>query len=187
MEKNPSMKLNELLEQYQNISTDSEKLKQQRNIAFCLDQAMHSLHDNGIKVDSFEPSDITVYPDNIEFDKTSKIDGDLDRTIRSNIHDDAVLALKIYLNYFDNIDESFVKQKFEDFQFSLPEDDIRYYKGVLVNGLKVYLGEFDTERRKREVSKLKDMAFIPVTSFGLIITTIGVLTCLGAILLSIFN
>ena len=88
----------------------------------------------------------------------------------------------------DEVEEhnKFLQSKFDDVSFSIPEDDHKYYKGVLVNNLKVYLAEFDTERRKRDIAKLKEMAFIAVNTFGLLITIMGVLTCLFAILYRIF-
>ena len=87
--------------------------------------------------------------------------------------------IKIHNDYLSN--------NFEEMSFSIPEDDLRYYKGVLVSKLKVYLGEFDEERRKREVAKLKEMAFIPISSFGLLISLIGVITCIFGVLFSIFG
>ena len=88
----------------------------------------------------------------------------------------------------DEVEEhnKFLQSKFDDVSFSIPEDDHKYYKGVLVNNLKVYLAEFDTERRKRDIAKLKEMAFVAVNTFGLLITIMGVLTCLFAILYRIF-
>lgn len=80
----------------------------------------------------------------------------------------------------------FLQRKFDEVSFSIPEDDHRYYKGVLVNNLKVYLSEFDTERRKRDMAKLKEMAFVGVNTFGLLIVILGALTCLFAVLYSIF-
>lgn len=91
-------------------------------------------------------------------------------------------------NSIDNVEEhnKFLQSKFDEVSFSIPEDDHRYYKGVLVNNLKVYLSEFDTERRKRDIAKLKEMAFVGVNTFGLLIVILGALTCLFAVLYSIF-
>ncbi len=84
-----------------------------------------------------------------------------------------------------NTHNEYLTHNFEKMSFSVPEDDLRYYKGVLVNNLKVYLGEFDEERRKRDIAKLKEYAYIPIYSFGLIITIMGVMTCIFAILYGI--
>lgn len=100
-----SMKLSDLLDQYQNIEKDSERVKQQRNVVFCIDQALHEVNNNGFSVDSFDPHDITVYPNKIEFDVMSKIVGDADQAVRKNILDSALLSIRIYLNYFDDIKE----------------------------------------------------------------------------------
>ena len=105
MSNNPSMKLNELLDQYQNIDDDRERTKQQRNVIFCIDQALHEVNDNGYSVDSFDPHDITVFPDKVIFDVMSEINGDEDKIIRKNIMDSAILSIRIYLNYFDDMNE----------------------------------------------------------------------------------
>lgn len=105
MNDGPSMKLNELLNQYQNIDDEKERIKQQRNVVFCIDQALQDMNKQGICVDSFDPHDITVFPNKIVFDDTSKISGDTDSIVRRNIFDAALLSIRIYLNYFDDIEE----------------------------------------------------------------------------------
>ena len=121
-----------------------------------------------------------------------KIDKIEEKLANSNISDaeraelnDLISNARTSINNVNEHNE-FLKTKFEEISFSIPEDDLRYYKGVLVNNLKVYLGEFDVERRKRDIAKLKEMAFIPITTFGLLITALGALTCIFAILYSIF-
>lgn len=105
MNDGPSMKLNELLNQYQNIDDEKERIKQQRNVVFCIDQALQDMNKQGFCVDSFDPHDITVFPNKIVFDDTSKISGDKDSIVRRNIFDAALLSIRIYLNYFDDIEE----------------------------------------------------------------------------------
>ena len=105
MKNGPSMKLDELLKQYQNIENERERVKQQRNVIFCIDQALHDMNDKDISVDSFDPHDITVFPNKVVFDDISDITGDKDAIIRRNIFDAALLSIRIYLNYFEDIDE----------------------------------------------------------------------------------
>ncbi len=102
---NPSMKLNELLDQYQNIEDDREKVKQQRNVILCIDQALREVHDSGYIVDSFDPRDITIYPHKVVFESMSQMNGNDELMIKKNIMDSALLSIRIYLNYFDDMEE----------------------------------------------------------------------------------
>ena len=102
---NPSMKLNELLDQYQNIEDDREKVKQQRNVILCIDQALREVHDSGYIVDSFDPRDITIYPPKVVFEVMSQMNGNDELMIKKNIMDSALLSIRIYLNYFDDMEE----------------------------------------------------------------------------------
>ena len=101
---NPSMKLNELLDQYQNIEDDREKVKQQRNVILCIDQALREVHDSGYIVDSFDPRDITIYPHKVVFESMSQMNGNDELMIKKNIMDSALLSIRIYLNYFDDME-----------------------------------------------------------------------------------
>jgi len=188
MENKSSMKLIDLLKQYENISSYDEKVMQKRNVIRCISEKLMEMHSNNYIVDSFSPSDIVVYPDNIEFKCVSYYGDDKEDEIKfkqkteENIFDCAVLSLKIYLNYFGDIDISYLKRNFNEFAFAFPDDDVKYFRGVILNNLSVYFTEFYDENRRIIIQKLKDSAFVSINIFGLIISIIGFLICFIAVL-----
>ena len=114
---------------------------------------------------------------------------DSDRAELTSLIDEAKSSINNVKKHDD-----YLKSKFEDMAFSVPADELKYYRGVLVTGLKVYLGDYDQERRKREMDKLdkelaknRESAFIPIYVYGLIITSMGLITCIIGVLMSIFS
>ncbi len=144
-----------IIEWLKTTRTEEEK----RDLLLNLDIALKYLNDRGIMVTSFDPNDIEIIDNNIKeimFNKIDHMSGPSDYIIKSNIYDEAKLALGVYLNYFDGFNDNFLKNNYDEFIFALPPDDVNYYKGIIVRGSSVYLSEFDLEKRKRDLSKLEE-------------------------------
>lgn len=72
----------------------------------------------------------------------------------------------MYLDYYEDIDDHFLKSKFNEFEFSLPQDDVNYFKGVIQRGSFVYFNEFDFELRKKKLRELSTEEDIDLTGLS---------------------
>lgn len=138
---------------------DKRSEEEKRDLLLNLDLALKYLNDRGMMVTSFNPNDIEIIDNNIKeimFKKIDRMGSSPDFVVKNNIYDEAKLALSIYLNYFDGFNDNFLKNNYDEFVFAIPQDDVNYYKGIIVRGSSVYFSEFDFEKRKRDFSKLED-------------------------------
>ena len=121
-----------------------DSMEEKRELLLNADIALKYLNSNGIKVESFDFNDIFIVDDNlreIKFNVISNLGNVTDADIRSNIYNEAKLALYLYLYPCDVIDDNFFKSHFKDFSFAFPEGDIPYYQGVVERGASVYFNE----------------------------------------------
>ena len=74
--------------------------------------------------------------------------------LKTNLYEYAKLGIRMYLDYYDYLDDSFLKSNYNEFAFGLPKDDVNYFKGIIQRGSFVYFNEFDFELRKKKLKEL---------------------------------
>ena len=133
-----------------------DSMEEKREFLLNADLALKFLNSNGIKVDSFDFNDIFIVDDNIreiKFNVINNIGSVTPADTRSNIYDEAKLALYLYLYPCDVIDDNFLKSHFKDFSFAFPTEDVPYYQGIVERGASVYFSDFDYQKRKMDLEK----------------------------------
>ena len=131
--------------------------EEKRDLLLNMDIALKYLNDRDMMVTSFNPNDIEIMNNDVKeimFNSVDHMNNIADSIVRRNIYEEAKLALSIYLNYFEGLNDDFLKSNYDEFVFAIPADDVNYYKGIIVNGSSVYFSEFDFEKRKRDIMKL---------------------------------
>lgn len=143
-----------------------------REMFIYMSSALKYIHKQGYYVSSFYPNDIDILngainqirfnglermPDNVAMRK---------QIVKSNIYSSAFLQVGIYSNCLDYLKSSFLRENFDKFSELLPVEDIPYYKGVVLNGVSVYFDDYVVEKRKRELSELKNMVGTSNEGYG---------------------
>lgn len=132
-----------------------------REVFLNLDRAMKYVHEHGYCVKTFNPGKIEILnhsTNQIKFEELLKIPYDLkikDQIVKEDISRSALLQIGIYTKTLDNMNPAFVKESFDSFAQFLPEGDVPYYKGVIQRGASVYLCEYASEKRKRDLADLE--------------------------------
>jgi hypothetical protein len=111
-----------------------------------MDMVMKNLHEKNKMVTSFNPQDISYYTAStlFEFDKVSDIDtlvsNSKEEAIRDNIIELSTLAFCSYLKTYDPknglLNNDVIASEFDKFTSNFNEDDVEYYRKVLVDGYK---------------------------------------------------
>ena len=126
-----------------------------RNLYLYGDMALNYLNDRGVIVDSFDINDISLVDGDIKkirFDYLSESDNYA--LAKDNLYQYAKSGIKMYMNYFDQLNDDFLKNNYNEFEYCLPKDDVNYFKGVIQRGSFVYFNEFDFELRKKKLKEL---------------------------------
>lgn len=134
-------------------------MEQKREMYLYGDMALNYLNDKGVIVESFDPADITLIDSDIKKIKFEKLyPSDDYNMLKDDLFGYAKLGIRMYLDYYDYLDDKFLKSKFNEFEFGLPQDDVNYFKGVIQRGSFVYFNEFDFELRKKKLKELDSEA-----------------------------
>lgn len=131
------------------------------------DMALNYLNDNGISVESFDPEDILLVDGDIKKVKFEQLSLNSDyNKLKDNLFNYAKFGIRMYLDYFDYLDDGFLRSKFDEFVFGLPQDDVNYFKGVIQRGSFVYFNEFDFELSKKKLKELSAEEEIDLSSLS---------------------
>ena len=131
-----------------------------RELFLVLDKSMRYLHKQGFYITSFDPRDIDLVDgdiNSIRFNKFESIDNNFDtNTITcSDINICASLQIGFYTQTLLVLDENKLKEKFDEFANSIPDEDVPYYRGVIQRNANVYLCDFVLEKRNRDLKNLQ--------------------------------
>ncbi len=119
------------------------------------DMALNYLNDRNIVVDSFAPEDITLIDGDINKVRFEYLSHNEDYSkLKDNLFNYVKFGVRMYLDYYDYLDDKFLKSNFDEFVFGLPPQDVNYFKGVIQRGSFVYFNEFDFEYRKKKLKEL---------------------------------
>ncbi len=130
-------------------------MDQKRDLYLYGDMALNYLNDRGVVVSSFDPEDISIVDNDIRKIRFNALEASEDYSkLKDNLYNYCKFGVRLYLDYYDYLDDSFLKSHFNEFEFGLPKDDVNYFKGVVQRGSFVYFNEFDFELRKKKLKEL---------------------------------
>ena len=133
----------------------NKNIEDKRELYLYGDMALNYLHDKGVEVSSFDPEDIDIIDGDIRKIKFNYLtDNKNYDDLKTNLYEYAKLGIRMYLDYYDYLDDSFLKSNYNEFAFGLPKDDVNYFKGIIQRGSFVYFNEFDFELRKKKLKEL---------------------------------
>ena len=133
----------------------NKNIEDKRELYLYGDMALNYLHDKGVEVSSFDPEDIDIIEGDIRKIKFNYLtDNKNYDDLKTNLYEYAKLGIRMYLDYYDYLDDSFLKSNYNEFAFGLPKDDVNYFKGIIQRGSFVYFNEFDFELRKKKLKEL---------------------------------
>ena len=134
---------------------ENKNIEDKRELYLYGDMALNYLHDKGVEVSSFDPEDIDIIDGDIRKIKFNYLtDNKNYDDLKTNLYEYAKLGIRMYLDYYDYLDDSFLKSNYNEFAFGLPKDDVNYFKGIIQRGSFVYFNEFDFELRKKKLKEL---------------------------------
>lgn len=81
-----------------------------------------------------------------------------DEIQREDIYNLAFMQIGIYTDTLNNLNPKFLKEQFDSFIPLLPEKDVAYFRGTVVNGARVYYSDYVEEKNKREIEKIADIS-----------------------------
>lgn len=126
-----------------------------------MDSAMRYIHSKGFCICSFNPKDIEILNDSlnqIKFNLLMKMPEGLaerKKIVREDIGRLSFLQIGIYSRCLNYLNPDFLRQHFSEFAMFLPEDTVPYYRGIIERGASVYLGDYLSEKRRRDLVALE--------------------------------
>jgi len=138
-----------------------------QSLFLVMDMTMHYIHDKGYGVlnkrnqegypllDTSRVKIITgkLHPQ-VLFSDIDIVDPSYQRElVHDNIYSNAYLAIKTYAGFQEELNHTFLKKNFREFELFLPEEDIPYYRGVIERDASVYYAEYVQKRTQREIER----------------------------------
>lgn len=136
-----------------------------QKLFYNMSKTMKYIHSCDYYISSFNPDDIKI--NNVEklspiqYDKLEKNSNGNEELINNNIHNLAVLqvatytGLLSYINLNDKKYTDFLKENFNEYESLLPEEDVRYFEGVIKRGSFVYYSDFVNRKNELEMERLE--------------------------------
>lgn len=145
------------IQQWMKGKTDDEI----RELFFNMSLTMKYIHEKGYCINSFSPLDIEILNNsvqNIKYDVLLKLpDNKLsaNELIHEDIYNMAFLNIGIYSDCLKYLKPNFLKENFNSFITFLPEGDVSYYRGIVLNGASVYFSDYYLSKRDRDLNNLE--------------------------------
>ena len=150
---------------FKNYIQSEKKIASYQKLFYNMSKTMKYIHSCNYIIRSFNPEDIKI--NNVEklspiqFDELEKNLYDSEELINNNIHNLAVLqvatntGLLPYMNLDNQKYTNYLKENFGEYESLLPEEDVRYFEGVIKRGSFVYYSDFINRRNELEVEKME--------------------------------
>lgn len=148
------------LNDYLSLNNSDDKY---RKLFFSMDFSMKRLHENGYFVKDFSLSSILVYSDgnNMSINYNFVGRGCSDDLKRQNILYLSCLAIGVYsscLKYMNPKKLDFLVDNFDEFAQFIPNEDVPYYKGIILRGASVYYSDFVRAKKEQELKNLQSVS-----------------------------
>ena len=161
---------------YESVSLDLWILdhpseEEMKKVFLNMDIAMKYIHEHGYCIETFYPSEIEILNnelDHIQFKKLIELSHDPSirkNMIQEDIFNSALMQIGMYFYSEDlgltihdilkNLTPTVIKDNFDAYTQFIPNDDIPYYRGVIMRNASVYLFEFIEQKNVRELEQLE--------------------------------
>ncbi len=148
-----------------NWQEEYHEIEEYQRVFYLMDSTMKYIHENNYQIANFDGNEIILGFD----DQTKEINYVLYQSLlpfsneaveemHRNIYNLAFLAIGIYSSTLPYLKPEFLKENFSQFEYSLPKDDIRYYRDVITRNNYFYYSDFVNARNEREINTInKDL------------------------------
>lgn len=132
-----------------------------REVFLNMDIAMKYIHDHDYCIQIFYPTNIEVLnnnPDYVLFDNLMELPNDQverKKLIKEDIFNSSLIQIGMYTNTIRSLTPEFLKENFDEIARFVPEEDVPYYRGVVLRGASVYFNEYALERMHMDLEKLE--------------------------------
>jgi len=130
-----------------------------RKLFVNMDKAMKYLHGNNYYILSFQPQDIEILNEKnneIKFNKISPIYEEEDITKSQNIYMSSFLQIGIYTKTLDRLTPDVLEENFDSLISFVPQEDVAYYRGIILRGSSVYLSDYANQKAERDLDNLQE-------------------------------
>lgn len=140
--------------------------KEYQSLFMVMDMTMHYIHDQGYGIltkrnrdgyPEFDTSRVMIIPGDsprVLFSDIDAVESSYQKQlVQDNIYCAAYTAIKSYAGFNEELNHTFLKNNFREFELFLPEEDIPYYRGIITRGASVYYAEYVQKRLEKEIEK----------------------------------
>lgn len=141
-------------------------IEEYQSLFLVMDMTIHYIHDKGYGVlnkrgkggyPELDTNRITIIPGKtprvsfLDIDSVER--GYQKQLVCENIYSNAYTAVKTYSNFQAELNHTFLKENFQEFESFLPEEDIPYYRGIIQKDASVYYAEYVQKRIEKQIEK----------------------------------
>ncbi len=132
-----------------------------RKVFYNMSKTMKYIHSKGYCIKTFNPNEIRIIDENklspIQYNTLIKPKpNELEKMRQEDIYNLAFLQIGIYADMINVLRPEFLKEKFQEFEIFLHEDDIPYYKGIVIRNAHVYYSDYIDTKNERDIAKLRE-------------------------------
>lgn len=145
---------------------ESHTTEEYQALFLVMDMTMHYIHNKGYGIltkrgrDGYPELDTNrVYVLKSKTPRVSFFDIDVvepsyrNQLVHDNIYSNAYTAIKAYSNFNEQLNHTFLKEHFQEFEMFLPKEDVPYYRGIIQRDASVYYAEYVQKRIEKEIEK----------------------------------
>ncbi len=136
-----------------------------QQLFYTMDLTMKTLHQYNYQITNFNPTNITVGTNENEqtyimYQQVAPLNSNQSLTdIHQNMYNFAFLQVGIYSNTLDYLTPTFLKDNFDRFTIFLPQDDVSYFRKLLVQKGHFYYSDYKNAQNEQKLAVLnKEMA-----------------------------
>lgn len=121
-----------------------------QDLFYKIDKTMKYVHSQGYYITSFNPNAIQLENNSITFTQLYPCTNENYQDLtKQNITALSYVSIATYNNCLDFMNPSFIKDHFEVFTNLVPEEDIPYYRSVIVGNKDIYYSDYFEYRYRR--------------------------------------
>lgn len=141
-------------------------IEEYQSLFLVMDMTIHYIHDRGYGIlnkrgkggyPELDTNRVTITPGknpHVSFLDIDSVDASYQKQlVRENIYSNAYTAIKTYSNFQEELNHTFLKENFQEFESFLPEEDIPYYRGIIEKNASVYYAEYVQKRIEKQIEK----------------------------------
>lgn len=129
-----------------------------RRLFYNMSETMKYIHEKDYCIKTFNLNEIEILDleklSPIQYNTVVKMNDNSYEIVHEDIYNLAFMQIGIYSETLNNLRPDFLKENFNDFIPFIPEKDVPYLRGIIVNGSSVYYSDFIDKLAEREIESI---------------------------------